>query len=354
MAHRKRALIEAVALVAAAIVAFGAAASAQVTPGTAVGSIKIAAASGQTIDLGAHGKPYVLAFFVPGRDKDAAQMAEISKLVKKKEFSKFDFIMATRGANDAEKTRARDFVSKGKYGARLAFDAQSSAAKKFGVTQFPAIIIVDSHGAARTFPLSSVAEKPRNRSFEDFLKAVSTGAAIPYIDLLPRGSGSEESAALIGKPAPAFSLSDLSGKKHKLSDYKGKNIILIFWSPSCGHCMAEMPKIQSFFTANSARYNFKVIGVTRDSGDSSKKDAQKVVKEKMVTYPTLMDPGSAVMQDYGVKYVPSVFFINDRGVVVEHLSGAAAQFDEVYHSIFADPGRLGGKTATRSAQGAVK
>ncbi|HPI78288.1 MAG TPA: TlpA family protein disulfide reductase [bacterium] len=353
MAYLKKTFIITAAMAVAAMVAFGAAASAQVAPGTAVGSLKIESASGPAIDLGAYGKPYVLAFFVPGRDKDAAQLAAISKLLKKKEFAKFDFIIATRGANDAEKKRARDFLSSGKYVARLAFDTQSHAAKKLGVTQFPAIIIVDAAGAARTTLMSSVTEKMRKRSFEDFLKAVSAGATIPYIDLLPRGSGSEQSAALIGKPAPAFSLKDLSGKNHKLSDYKGKNIILIFWSPSCGHCMAEMPKIQSFLAANSARYNLKVLGVTRDSGDNSKKDAQKAVKEKMVTYPNLMDPASAIMTDYGVKYVPSVFFINEKGVIVEHLSGAAAQFDEVYHSIFADPGRLGGKSAARSAKGAA-
>ena len=45
-------------------------------------------------------------------------------------------------------------------------------------------------------------------------------------------------------PAPSFALTDQNGAEHKLADYRGKVIFLIFWATWCGPCQREMPDIQ--------------------------------------------------------------------------------------------------------------
>ncbi|HZY33949.1 MAG TPA: TlpA disulfide reductase family protein [Rhodanobacter sp.] len=49
--------------------------------------------------------------------------------------------------------------------------------------------------------------------------------------------------ALIGQPLPAISLPDLDGKPHRLSDYRGRRVLLNFWASWCVPCLAEMPAL---------------------------------------------------------------------------------------------------------------
>ena len=120
------------------------------------------------------------------------------------------------------------------------------------------------------------------------------------------------------KPAPAFTLSDISGKKVSLSDFKGKVILLNFWATWCGPCTAEMPSFNRLYAAFK-NDGFVVLAV---SIDSSEKPVQSFVSAKGITFPVLMDPDKEAYFDlYAVFALPTSFLIDRKGMVVEKILG---------------------------------
>jgi peroxiredoxin len=311
------------------------------TPGQAVGTLIAERDGAGRIDLGKPGKPYLLGFFIAGRDDIASQMNIAAKILKNKEFSGFEFIAVTRGKDAAEKKSARDFIKSKKIAASLVFDKNLDVARRFGVANFPAFFIVDGNGITRTLVMPTVTEKIRKRSFEDFLKLVAKGEPVPYIDMVSTEGMNKEARALIGKPAPEFSIPDLAKKKYSPSKYRGKNLIVIFFSPSCPHCMVELPRVQDFYINNRARYNFEVLAITSVSGKDGEKQVKEVIGEKMLTFPVLVEGTRGTADDYGVKSVPMAFFIDKKGTIVDIVMGENRFFALIYNSIFRDALRLG-------------
>lgn len=90
--------------------------------------------------------------------------------------------------------------------------------------------------------------------------------------------------SLIGKPAPAFELPALSekedGKVIKLSDYKGKLVLINFWASWCGPCRAEIPTLTKLQESYKDK-RFAIIGLAMES----KEDADKFIQGQKVNYP---------------------------------------------------------------------
>ncbi len=331
-----------VILIAACFVAFAAAdAGAVLLPGQDIGTFKVEKDGGGEVDLGYVGHPYVLCFFVAGRSEDGDELEYLRDMLKNKKFRDYEMIMITRGKDDREKTLARDFMKKRNIKGTLLFDSKSLVARRLGTLQFPSFFIVDGDGALQSIGLNSVNSTLRKRTFEEFLAMVADGKTIPFIDMIPMNEASKEANALIGKKAPDFGIPDQNGEMHSLSDYRGKNLILMYWGLDCPHCRRELPKMENFYKNNEAGYNVKILSVTRTGNDANKKRLKELIMQNMLTFPVLEDAAGKVMVDYGVKFVPAIYFINEKGVVVDFLSGEAAYFSQVYHSIFTDPMRLG-------------
>ena len=120
----------------------------------------------------------------------------------------------------------------------------------------------------------------------------------------------------IGRTAPDFELKDLSGKNVKLSDFRGKNVILNFWASWCPPCRGEMPEFQRIYTENAE--NLVVIGVNLQE---SKENAEAFVKKLGITFPVLLDPNAQVKDMYNVFTQPVTYFIDSNGKIVDKKFG---------------------------------
>jgi thiol-disulfide isomerase/thioredoxin len=118
--------------------------------------------------------------------------------------------------------------------------------------------------------------------------------------------------------APDFSLESLDGKNVRLSDLRGKAVLLNFWATWCGPCKIEMPwfvELQNQY----GREGLQVIGVAMD--DASKEDIAKFAKEMGVNYPILIGKESVGDQYGGIPALPETFFIGRDGKMVDKIIG---------------------------------
>jgi thiol-disulfide isomerase/thioredoxin len=149
------------------------------------------------------------------------------------------------------------------------------------------------------------------------------------VDLIPdsatpdNDSGAVQSS-LRGKPAPAFTLVDLAGKKVSLSDFKGHPLLINFWGTYCAPCKLEMPWIEEF-SKKYAPDGFQVVGVTYDS-EVGNATITKNTKSLGVTYPILLsDPTVEKTYLSDSEVLPMSFYVDKAGKVVEVTAGAGSK-----------------------------
>jgi thiol-disulfide isomerase/thioredoxin len=158
-----------------------------------------------------------------------------------------------------------------------------------------------------------------------------------HVVLVPEKSGSAaadsrspeaEASQMRGKPAPAFTLVTLDGKKVSLSDYKGRPVLVNFWATWCAPCKVEMPWFEEFNKQYAAQ-GFAILGLA-DDVDSGKDTIAKVAQRTGVTYPILLTDGK-VQKSYapgGMDYLPMSFYVDRNGVIVEETAGLGSK-DEI-------------------------
>ncbi len=122
---------------------------------------------------------------------------------------------------------------------------------------------------------------------------------------------------LVGSPAPEIVLQDLQGREVKLSDLRGKIVLLNFWATWCKPCKEEMPAMQTSYEKLRDQ-GFVVLAV------NELEDAEKVAEHIRThghTFPVVMDHDNRVANRYGVVGLPASFLIDQQGIVREHIFG---------------------------------
>ena len=156
------------------------------------------------------------------------------------------------------------------------------------------------------------------RSFS--IVALVLGAAVLVgFTLLPRLA--QTRSGLVGKPAPEFALEQIDhpGDRVRLSDLKGKAVVLSFWASWCHACQLEAPAIDRLAKRMHDR-NVAVIGVNTSDQLTRAVDA---VRKRNSSYTYVFDDGSEVAERYGVESLPTLVIIDKNGTVTAVRTGLA-------------------------------
>lgn len=124
-----------------------------------------------------------------------------------------------------------------------------------------------------------------------------------------------------GSDAPNFVLTDMEGKEHKLSDYKGKGVFLNFWGTYCKPCEYEMPYMENQYK------NFKDQGVEILAVNVGESDyaVNNFITKHDLTFPVMIDKGREVENAYSVDILPVSFLVDKEGKVIDIITGALTE-----------------------------
>ncbi|PLR78576.1 alkyl hydroperoxide reductase [Bacillus sp. V3-13] len=130
----------------------------------------------------------------------------------------------------------------------------------------------------------------------------------------------------MGVKAPDFELTSLTGETVKLSDFKGKKVMLNFWATWCPPCKAEMPAMEKFY--QQMKDEVAVLAVNIDPTN----DVKGFTEEQGVTFTILLDDQEEASKIYQIISIPTTFYIDEAGIVRNKHIGAMTE-EQMTHFI---------------------
>ena len=123
--------------------------------------------------------------------------------------------------------------------------------------------------------------------------------------------------------APDFELPSINGGKVKLSSFRGKVVILNFWTKTCRPCLEEMPSIADLAKALKPHKDVVLLTITTDESANDARDTMKsVLGGGDPPFEVLVDAESDIVRDkYGTKLFPETWFIDGQGVIRARFDG---------------------------------
>lgn len=127
-----------------------------------------------------------------------------------------------------------------------------------------------------------------------------------------------------GDVPPDFELKTMDGKTARLSDYKGKKVLLNFWATWCPPCRAEMPHMERFYEQKAKEHNMEILAVNltaSERGGNKMKSIQNFSDSFELTFPILLDEEGDIGSKYQVIAIPTSYFIDTEGIIHQKITG---------------------------------
>lgn len=124
--------------------------------------------------------------------------------------------------------------------------------------------------------------------------------------------------------APDFELPDMDGKPVKLSSFRGKTVVVNFWTKTCKPCLEEMPALAELAKVARGRGDFAVLTVSTDKGPEDVRDTLSVVLQGgEIPFTVVFDPEADIVGGkYGTKLFPETWIIDPDGIIRARFDGA--------------------------------
>lgn len=135
-----------------------------------------------------------------------------------------------------------------------------------------------------------------------------------------------------GEVLPDFTLSDMRGTRHTLSDYRGKVMMVNYWATYCGPCIKEIPSMRRL----KEKLSDKPFDILAINMAETKSDVEAFMQRHKieVNFPILLDEEGAVLEQWMVSAVPTTFIIDPAGTIRYALYGGLEwDNDEVVNTI---------------------
>lgn len=160
--------------------------------------------------------------------------------------------------------------------------------------------------------LADVAPRQRDEKRRSYLRQLRDESSLTVM-FTPQPSEGLEA----GQRAPDFELAGLDGKPLRLSDLRGRPVLLNFWATWCGPCRQEMPLLQETAERYADR-GLAVVGV--DVGEGAE-TVRNYARSLGVEFPILLDSTQDISDRFRVYALPTSFFIDSQGVIDLHFIG---------------------------------
>lgn len=159
------------------------------------------------------------------------------------------------------------------------------------------------------------------------LVGIIAGASVMYNklnedynnEIIKQSTTNQEQHSSNTNPAPDFTVLDMNGNKVKLSDYKGKPVVLNFWATWCYYCKEEMPDFNEAYK-NHPEVQFLMVNAT-DGVQETPKKAKSYITEQGYEFDVFFDTNQEAVNNYQVSGFPSTYFIDKDGAIVAHRTG---------------------------------
>ncbi|WP_109078508.1 TlpA family protein disulfide reductase [Aggregatibacter kilianii] len=150
----------------------------------------------------------------------------------------------------------------------------------------------------------------------DFLRFLGISAVVFF------SVSCKEETAQIGQPAPEIAAFDLQGNKAELSDWRGKTLLINFWSETCGACIVELKTLQQW--AEKYPNHVQLVAMNIDGENA---DTQAIVSKRQLSLPVFKDQMKITAERYQLVGTPTSFVIAPNGKLLHKFEGLLSEND---------------------------